>query len=267
MHPIERLRWIARAEDEPVSAVAIEAALTLAELVRDEPAAALMAARRLVEHHPSAGPIYWACARVLAADDPLSEASAVSRALSLDETARHLSSLLKEGLGAGSVLVTSAPCQVLEEALCLDPGGYVIRVVAEPQSLRHDVRSFGRVADEAIGYRPDECREALFGAAALVVEALAAGPAAVLTRPPAAALVDGAAAAGVPALLLVAEGRALPPPLAAAAARAAVTAGVAEVVPPGRFSSAVGRSGAGDAASLVSSVTCPPGDWLAANRR
>jgi hypothetical protein len=267
MHPIERLRFIAQAEDEPVAAVAAEAAFSLAELAGSEPAAALMAARRLVEHHPTAGPLYWACACVLGAEDPYSEASAVEAALSSDRTARHLSSLLRERFGEGSVLVASPPLEVLGEALDLDSGGHVVRVVSEQESLRHEVRSLGRVADEVVGYTPQEAAEALAGASVLLVEALVAGSAVVVLSRPAAALVDGAAAAGVPAVLLVAQGRVLSAQLAGPAAEAAVESGLAEVMSPDRFALAVGHGGIGGAIAAVASFTCPPGDWLTVGRR
>ena len=56
MHPIERLRWIARAEDEPAASLGSEAAWTLAELAEQEPTALLTACRRLLDRHPSLRP-------------------------------------------------------------------------------------------------------------------------------------------------------------------------------------------------------------------
>ena len=57
MHPIERLRWIARAEDEPAASLGSEAAWTLAELAEQEPNALLTACRRLLDRHPACGPL------------------------------------------------------------------------------------------------------------------------------------------------------------------------------------------------------------------
>ena len=61
MHPIEHLRYVARAHGADPVEVAMGAADALAGISRD-PAAALVAARRLVEHHPTNAPLWSVCA-------------------------------------------------------------------------------------------------------------------------------------------------------------------------------------------------------------
>ena len=68
MHPIERLRAVARARDLDQTLLASEAASVLGSLAFD-PMSLLTSCRRLIDRHPAAGALWWACARLLAADD------------------------------------------------------------------------------------------------------------------------------------------------------------------------------------------------------
>jgi hypothetical protein len=56
VHPIERLRYVARAGHTDPTMVAVEAALALADLP-DEPGVLLTSVRRLIDFHPSCGPL------------------------------------------------------------------------------------------------------------------------------------------------------------------------------------------------------------------
>src|SRR2546430_14843314 len=71
MHPIERLRWVARSPEGEVSLVAAEAADALAGFA-DDPAGLVIASRRLIERRPAAGPLWWLASRALPA--PVSNA-------------------------------------------------------------------------------------------------------------------------------------------------------------------------------------------------
>ena len=89
MHPIEHLRYVARATGaDPVSLV-VETAQALRGL-RSEPAGLVLAARRIVERHPTCAPLWWLCASVLAAADPFEKAKELSGLMDADETTTHL---------------------------------------------------------------------------------------------------------------------------------------------------------------------------------
>ena len=89
MHPIEHLRYVARATGaDPVSLVN-ETAQALRGL-RSEPAGLVLAARRIVERHPTCAPLWWLCASVLAAADPFEKARELSGCMDADETTDHL---------------------------------------------------------------------------------------------------------------------------------------------------------------------------------
>ena len=90
MHPIERLRYVARASDAPADAVFREAAWSLAGFAEDR-AALVTGCRRLVDRHPTNGPIWWLCARVLCSDDPVTEAESCVADIDSDRTLHDLS--------------------------------------------------------------------------------------------------------------------------------------------------------------------------------
>lgn len=94
-HPIERLRWVARAEGAGPSILTREAAAALAS-VGDDPPALVTGCRRVIERHPTIGPLWWLAARMLAAEDPVEEAWLASAELDGDETAAVLAAHLPD---------------------------------------------------------------------------------------------------------------------------------------------------------------------------
>lgn len=101
MHPIERLRYVARADGAPVSALVRETAHALAELAGD-PHSLVLAARRVVERYPTTAPLWWLCSEVLVAPDPSTRALELARDVARDDTAGHLD----ESLPDDAVVVT-----------------------------------------------------------------------------------------------------------------------------------------------------------------
>src|SRR5687768_16760346 len=89
MHPIERLRHVARADGARPSLLVQEAASALASFGSD-PAGMVTACRRLVDRHPAVGPMWWLAARVLCADDPVAEAFRAAGEVEADPTPRVL---------------------------------------------------------------------------------------------------------------------------------------------------------------------------------
>ena len=85
MHPMERLRMVARASGEDAVMLAREAAAALAGCA-DDPRALVMACRRLVDGQAAAGALWWLAARVVASTDPEAEAWRSAEALRADRT-------------------------------------------------------------------------------------------------------------------------------------------------------------------------------------
>ena len=73
MHPIERLRYVARSSGAPQEVLVRETAGALAALGFDA-AGLVTACRRILDRHPVSGPLWWLCARVLTSNDPNNEA-------------------------------------------------------------------------------------------------------------------------------------------------------------------------------------------------
>lgn len=85
MHPIERLRYVARASGEGSSLLLREAAGALAAF-SDDPAALVTACRRLVDRQPHQATMWSLAARVLVAPDPHGEAWEVADLVESDRT-------------------------------------------------------------------------------------------------------------------------------------------------------------------------------------
>jgi hypothetical protein len=129
VHPIERLRYVARAGWVAPAVLAAEAAWALADLALHEEAALVPACRRLLDRHPGCGPLWWVAARVLTAGDPVEEAVRCAEALETDAT----SDLLAEELDAdgravrhGGVGDAAGADVVVVEVEALGPGGMII---------------------------------------------------------------------------------------------------------------------------------------------
>ncbi|HML01405.1 MAG TPA: hypothetical protein VK428_14560 [Acidimicrobiales bacterium] len=128
MHPIERLRYVARSGWGGPASLGAEAAYALAELAEQEPAALLTACRRLLERNPGCGPLWWVCARVLCAGDAWAEAAHCAQLLEDDPTEQLLEVELY-GLRAvrhGGVGEVASADVVVVAADVIGPAGMVI---------------------------------------------------------------------------------------------------------------------------------------------
>ena len=85
MHPIERLRYVARSSGAPQALLVRETAGALSGLGFD-PAGLVTACRRIVDRHVTSAPLWWLCARVLTATDPLAEAYRAADEIEADPT-------------------------------------------------------------------------------------------------------------------------------------------------------------------------------------
>jgi hypothetical protein len=89
VHPIERLRYVARASGADQAILVRETASALAAFT-DDPAGLVTACRRIVARHPGSGPLWWLCSRVLTATEPMREAWRATDELEEDRTAQAL---------------------------------------------------------------------------------------------------------------------------------------------------------------------------------
>lgn len=262
MHPIERLRWIARAEDEPAASLAEEAAWTLGELGEQEPIALITACRRLLQRHPGCGPLWWASARLVVANDPLEAGRRAALELCSDATSERIGEALRGYTTASDTIVLTAPLELVATAL-ESSKPYLLRVVGSSGSLNRSMHALSAATScDVTVWSSGEEHEALDGACVLVVEVLAAGDGGVLVGRGSASVVRLAGRLGVPAWAAIGVGRALPAQLFEAAAER--VKGGADRVALDEFSLAIGQDLTGDPAAVAAQVTCPPGSELLA---
>ena len=207
VHPIERLRYVARADGAGPTSLTAEAAHALAGFA-DDPAALVTACRRLVDRHPTIGPLWWLACRVLASTDPQQEVWRVTDELEADPTPLVLADRIP---GDATVIVLGWP-ELVGRALGRrgDLRVLLVDALGEGSSLARRLRaSGGEVLD---------IPESGLGSAAVAAD-LAVLEASVLSGGHLAAVAGSRAAASVarlaslPVWVAAGAGRVLPPRL------------------------------------------------------
>jgi len=207
MHPIELLRHVARAEGAGPSALTRDAAWALAGL-GDDPAGLVTSCRRLVDRHPSVGPMWWLAARVLTASDQVGEARAAARELDEDPTARLLAASLPEN---ATVVIVGWP-ELAAEAIHArgDVSVLVVEGGGEASGLCRRLRQDGFDAEDVAAAG---LAAAVATADLVLLEAAALGPDGFVATTGSHAAAAVAHHAGLPVLVVAGVGRPLPPPL------------------------------------------------------
>lgn len=205
MHPIERLRHVARAQGSPVDDVFRAAAASLAGF-SDDPVALVTACRRLIERHPENGPVWWLCARVLTAGDPGDESWRCLDAWVADRTPAELGHALPDG---ASVALVGSPDRFI--AALAGRGDIRVTVV----DVEGDSYGFARRLD-AVDVVADTADVARLGAAVaaadvVLLDAAAVGPDAALAAPGSWPVAAVAHTSGVPVWLVAGVGRVISP--------------------------------------------------------
>ena len=204
MHPIERLRFVARSQGAPADLLVEEAAIALGAF-RDDPAGMVAACRRIIDRQLTCGPLWWLCARILCAPDPMLEAHCAVEEMKADTTARRLAAALPDD---ATVVIHGVPEVTLA---ALARRGDVTPLVVDVDWMSDDVvRHLERVdvLGETVPAR--SASVAVDRADLVVVEAMAAGPSAALVPAGARAAAAVALRSGVPVWLTVGTGRLMP---------------------------------------------------------
>jgi hypothetical protein len=204
VHPIERLRFVARATGAPADEVVKEAAASIATF-SDDPASLVTACRRLIDRHAANASIWWLCARTLLAADPGDEAWRCLDDFTVDPTIGELAHALPDG---ARVAVVGWPDRLAE---ALAPRGDVhVLVIDVDGDGPGFVRCLERLDVDATDVGVNGLAGAVAAADLLVLEPSAIGPEVALAAPgswPAAAV---AHAAGVPVWAVAGAGRLVP---------------------------------------------------------
>lgn len=258
MHPIEHLRYVARATGADPAVVAAEAAEALVQMARMQPAGLVPACRRLIDRHVAAGPLWWLSARMLREEDPVAAGRQAAEQLRTDPTSAHLADALPD---SATVVVVGWP-DIASDAL-RRRGDVEVLVVDWASEGDQLVRRLLDRDTDAVLVRESGAGPAAVVADVVVIEALAAGPAGVLAVPGSMAVAAVAGHQQVPVWAVAGVGRVLPGPLWDALLARLDESGVepwdrsAEVVPADLISLVVGPDGVLEAADGLQRATCP----------
>jgi hypothetical protein len=96
VHPIERLRYVARARGADAESLVRETAGALRGLGLDT-SGLVVACRRIVERHPTSGPLWWLCARMLTSAEPMAAARSAVDEIERDGTVDELTAAIPDG--------------------------------------------------------------------------------------------------------------------------------------------------------------------------
>lgn len=256
MHPIERLRAVARSSGEDQRLLAAETAEAMAALGND-PAGLVMASRRIVERHPAAGSLWWLCARVLTAADPAAEAWRAVDDLDADPTPRQIAAAVPAD---GRVCLVGWP-DVVADALARrgDLTVLVVDTMGDGPAL---ARRLGRAGVTAVDVPPAGVGPAAADADVVLLEASAVGLGGFAAATGSRAAAAVARHAGVPVWLAIPRGRLLPGRLWEALVRRLDAAGEpwdadVEIVPLDLADRVVGATGVEAVADALRRVDCP----------
>jgi hypothetical protein len=204
VHPIEHLRYVARAHGADSASLATETAHALGSM-RFDPSGLVVACRRIVERHPFSGPLWWLCSNVLTSSEPFETVWELADRIGCDETPRRLAAELPDDAD----VVTIGSPDVVADALVRRGD---VRVLA--LDVGHTATSFvRRLERHDVDYEPIDA--GLAGIVArdadvVLVEALATDGVRVVAPVGASTIAACAMAGSTPSWLLAGVGRRLP---------------------------------------------------------
>lgn len=204
VHPIERLRYVARASGVDQSLLVQETASALGAF-RSDPAGMVTACRRIVSRHPTSGALWWLCGRVLTADDPMGEAWRAADEIDADATVIELAHALPDDatvclLGWPEQVGDAIPRRGDLEALVVD-------VLGEGSGL---VRRLVAAEVDAVDVATQGLGAAAAAADLVLLEASAVGPSGFMAVAGSRAAAAVARHEGTPVWLVAGVGRLLP---------------------------------------------------------
>lgn len=225
-----------------------------------DPAGLVVACRRIVERHPSSGPLWWLCASVLAAPDPYRCAAALADDLEADPTPDVLVDALPE---AATVCLVGWP-DLIGEAVLRRGDATVLAVDTDDDGMGSSafVRRLQRAEVDAEIVPAAGLAAAVLASDVVVVEALAACDDEMLAVAGSRAIASVGYCSEVPVWAVVGRGRCLPSALYEAMGQRQAEHRVpwdapAEAVPLGLSHWVAGPRGVVAAADAVLTPECP----------
>jgi hypothetical protein len=204
VHPIERLRFVARSTGVPAEILVRETATALGAF-RGDHAGLVAACRRVVERQPTCAPLWWLCARMLCAADPSAEARAAVDEIESDPTARAVAAELPE---RAVVVQLGWPHQVAPALR--RRGDLQVLVIDTDGSAAEVVDRLVDVDVDAVEVHPRNVGTAVRGGGVVLIDAFAVGPTEALAPAGSFAAAATATHLGVPVWLVAGAGRLMP---------------------------------------------------------
>lgn len=203
MHPIEQLRYVARASGADAGMLVQEAASALSVFDRD-PGAMLTACRRLLTRQPAVGPLWWMSSRMVICNNARQEARSIIDDLHEDQTGKELANGLPDGCtvaiaGWPDITVGALPRRGDVQVLVVDVEGQGASAVRRLERQDMDVEDVDASKMAGIVEESD----------IIVIEAAAAGAAAALVDLGSVGLAATAKALRKPVWLVAGTGRLL----------------------------------------------------------
>ncbi len=226
MHPIEQLRFVARAGGADARLLVEEAASALTTFRHDH-RALVMACRRLVDRQPAVAPLWWLCSRLVTTGDVAAEVRSIVLEVRNDPTSASLAGYLEGLAGLTSsedgpvsrrdcgvrVAIAGWPDVVVAGIIDASDRGSSIEFGVSVLDMDGDgpavVRRLDRIDIDAEHVDPARAAAAARSADLIVVEALATNGRRLAIDNGSAALLAAARAADTPVCCLVPAGRAL----------------------------------------------------------
>ncbi len=195
---------MARSHGAPAEVLARESAIALGAF-RDDPAGMLAACRRILDRQLTCGPLWWLCARMLCATDPMAEAYRAVDQLEADPTGASLAAALVDD---AAVVVIGWPAQ--SSAAMRRRGDLEVFVVDVAGESFEAVEQLERLDVESVAV-PARAMGAAVGSADLVlIESLAVGPTDALVHAGSLGAAALARRLGKEVWLVAGEGRLMP---------------------------------------------------------
>jgi len=207
VHPIERLRYVARSSGVDHRLLVRETAQALRGLGA-EPHELVVSSRRIVQRHPSAGPLWWLCARMLTAPDPLRTAWQLADEVEADPTP----AVIARELPDAAVVCTVGWPDLAADALTRR-GDVIVLAVDSDGCGSGMVRQMERSGVEVSDISSAAAGTAAAAADVVLIEAAAVSGSEALCPVGSRALAAAAYCAEVPVWLVAGVGRRLPEPL------------------------------------------------------
>lgn len=204
VHPIERLRYLARSSGGDPRVMVSETASALRGMGVD-PAGLVVACRRIVERHPTSGPLWWMCAHMLTAPDPYATARRLADEIDADLTP----DVLIDSIPADITLCVVGWPDLAGEAILRRGDIRVLAIDADDQGGLF-VRRLDRADVEAEVIEPAGIAAAVLAADLVIVEALAASSGELIAARGSRAAASVAYCSEVPVWAVAGIGRCLP---------------------------------------------------------